>query len=386
MMARKSKVVLDLTNGIEFLLKKNKVDYLVGTGAISQSGKVTVTPAKKGAKKQVLKTENIVIATGSESTPLAGVDVDEKQIVSSTGALELTKVPKSMIVIGAGVIGLELGSVWRRLGSEVTVIEFLGHILPGMDGEVSKQAQRILAKQGIAFKLSTKVTGAKTAKAGVALTAEPVAGGKAETIKADVVLVAVGRRPYTEGLGLEKIGVKLDNRGRIDVDHEFQTNVAGIFAIGDVIHGPMLAHKAEEDGVAVAELIAGQAGHVDYDKVPGIVYTWPEIAAVGKTEEQLKEAGTAYKVGKFPFSANSRARANGDSEGFVKIIADAKTDQVLGVHIVGPLAGDLIQEAVLAMEFGASAEDIARTCHGHPGNSEAVKEAAMAVAGRAIHM
>jgi len=255
-----------------------------------------------------------------------------------------------------------------------------------MDGEVSKQAQRILAKQGIAFKLSTKVTGAKAAKAGVSLTAEPVAGGKAETIKADVVLVAVGRRPYTEGLGLEKIGVKLDNRGRIDVDHEFQTNVAGIFAIGDVIHGPMLAHKAEEDGVAVAELIAGQAGHVDYDKVPGIVYTWPEIAAVGKTEEQLKEAGTAYKVGKFPFSANSRARANGDSEGFVKIIADAKTDQVLGVHIVGPLAGDLIQEAVLAMEFGASAEDIARTCHGHPGNSEAVKEAAMAVAGRAIHM
>jgi dihydrolipoamide dehydrogenase len=386
MMARKSKVVLDLTNGIEFLLKKNKVDYLIGTGAVGEGGRVTVTPAKKGAKKQVLKTENIVIATGSESTPLAGVDVDEKQIVSSTGGLELTKVPKSMIVIGAGVIGLELGSVWRRLGSEVTVIEFLGHILPGMDGEVSKQAQRILAKQGIAFKLSTKVTGAKAAKAGVSLTAEPVAGGKAETIKADVVLVAVGRRPYTEGLGLEKIGVKLDNRGRIDVDHEFQTNVAGIFAIGDVIHGPMLAHKAEEDGVAVAELIAGQAGHVDYDKVPGIVYTWPEIAAVGKTEEQLKEAGTAYKVGKFPFSANSRARANGDSEGFVKIIADAKTDQVLGVHIVGPLAGDLIQEAVLAMEFGASAEDIARTCHGHPGNSEAVKEAAMAVAGRAIHM
>ncbi len=386
MMARKSKVVVDLTKGIEFLLKKNKVDYLIGTGAIGEGGQVTVTPAQKGAKKQVLKTENIVIGTGSESTPLAGVDVDEKQIVSSTGALELTKVPKSMIVIGAGVIGLELGSVWRRLGSEVTVIEFLGHILPGMDGEVSKQAQRILAKQGIAFKLSTKVTGAKASKAGVVLTAEPVAGGKAETIKADVVLVAVGRRPYTAGLGLEKVGVKLDNRGRIDVDHDFQTNVAGIFAIGDVIHGPMLAHKAEEDGVAVAELIAGQAGHVDYDKVPGIVYTWPEIAAVGKTEEQLKEAGTAYKVGKFPFSANSRARANGDSEGFVKILADAKTDRVLGVHIVGPLAGDLIQEAVLAMEFGASAEDIARTCHGHPGNSEAVKEAAMAVAGRAIHM
>jgi dihydrolipoamide dehydrogenase len=385
MMARKLKVVDDLTKGIEFLLKKNKVDYLIGTGAITAADQVTVTPAKGGGS-QVLKAENIIIATGSESTPLKGVDVDEKRIVSSTGALSLSEVPKHLVVIGAGVIGLELGSVWRRLGAEVTVVEFLDRILPGMDGELAKQAQRILVKQGLTFKLSTKVTGAKAAKDGVSLTAEPVKGGAAETIKADAVLVAVGRRAYTAGLGLDKVGVKLDERGRVIVDHDFQSNVAGIFAIGDVIAGPMLAHKAEEDGVACAEIIAGQAGHVDYDKVPGIVYTWPEIAGVGKTEEQLKEAGVAYKAGKFPFTANSRAKVNGDTDGFVKILADAKTDRILGAHIVGPSAGDLIQEIVVAMEFGGSAEDVARTCHGHPGTAEAVKEAALAVAGRAIHV
>ena len=385
MMARKVAVVDDLTKGIEFLMKKNKIDYIVGTGTIEAADKVTVA-LNDGKGRKTLACDNIVIATGSESTPLAGVEVDEKRIVTSTGGLSLAKVPGHLIVIGAGVIGLELGSVWRRLGAKVTVIEFLDRILPGMDGELAKQSQRILAKQGLAFKLSTKVTGAKAGKDGVTLAAEPVAGGKAETIAADVVLLAVGRRPYTKGLGLEKVGVKLDNRGRVAVDRDFQTNVAGIFAIGDVIHGPMLAHKAEEDGVAVAELIAGQAGHVDYDRVPGIVYTWPEIAAVGKTEEQLKDAGVAYKAGKFPFTANSRARVNGDVDGFVKVLADAKTDRILGVHIVGPSAGDLIQEAVVAMELGGSAEDLARTCHGHPGTSEAVKEAALAVAGRAIHI
>jgi dihydrolipoamide dehydrogenase len=385
MMGRKDQVVTDLTKGIEFLFKKNKVDYVIGTGVITAADTVTVTPPKDG-KAQVLKAENIIIATGSEPTPLKGVDVDEKSIVTSTGALSLAKVPKHLVVIGAGVIGLELGSVWRRLGAEVTVVEFLDRILPGMDGELAKQSQRILTKQGLAFKLATKVTGAKTAKDGVTLTAEPVKGGKAEEIKADVVLVAVGRRAFTGGLGLDKVGVKTDERGRVVVDHDFQTNVAGIFAIGDVIAGPMLAHKAEEDGVACAEIIAGQAGHVDYDKVPGVVYTWPEIAGVGKTEEQLKEANVAYKAGKFPFSANSRARVNGDTEGFVKILADAKTDRILGCHIVGPSAGDLIQEVVVAMEFGGSAEDLARTSHGHPGTAEAVKEAAMAVAGRPIHI
>ncbi|MCP5372136.1 MAG: dihydrolipoyl dehydrogenase [Hyphomicrobiales bacterium] len=384
MLARKDKVVADLTKGIEFLFKKNKIDYLVGAGEITAADAVTVTP-NGGGKAQVLKAENILIATGSEVTPLPGVEIDEKRVVSSTGALALTQVPESLVVIGGGVIGLELGSVWRRLGAQVTVVEFLDNILPGMDGEVVKQMTRTLKKQGMAFKLATKVTGAKATRTAVTLTMEPRDGGAAETLKADVVLVAVGRRPYTAGLGLDKVGVEMDGRGFVKVDHDFQTNVPGVFAIGDVIGGAMLAHKAEDEGVAVAELLAGQSGHVNYDAIPGIVYTWPEVAAVGRTEEQLKAAGIAYNKGKHPFTANSRARANADTDGFVKILADAETDAVLGVHIVGPAAGDLIQEAVLAMEFGGSAEDIARTCHGHPGLAEAVKEAALDVAGRMIH-
>ena len=390
MMGRKEKVVGDLTQGIEFLMKKNKIDYHVGEGQIAGPGTVTVKPPKKGAKKQTLKTTNILIATGSDVAPLAGVTIDEKQIVSSTGALSLKTVPKTLAVIGAGIIGLELGSVWRRLGSEVTVIEFLDHIMPGMDGDLSKHMKRTLTKQGITFKLSTKVTAAKAAKGGVTLTAEPVdnkkGGGKKEKIKSDVVLVAIGRRPFTENLGLKKAGVEMDERGFILVDEDFQTNVEGIFAIGDVIGGLMLAHKAEDEGVVCAEIMAGQSGHIDYNAIPGIVYTWPEVAGVGKTEEQLKEAGTAYTVGKFPFTANSRARCIDDTDGFVKILADAATDAVLGCHIVGPQAGDLIQEVVVAMELSASAEDIARICHGHPGLSEAVKEAALAAGGRAIHM
>ncbi|NQU60813.1 MAG: dihydrolipoyl dehydrogenase [Rhodospirillales bacterium] len=389
MLGRKEKVVQDLTQGVEFLMKKNKVDYVIGEGQITQPGEVTVKPAKKGGKKQILKTQNIIIATGSDVAPLPGVAIDEKQIVSSTGALSLGQVPKNLVVVGAGVIGLELGSVWRRLGAKVTVVEFLDHILPGMDGDVSKQMKRTLSKQGMDFKLSTKVTGAKTAAkpgGGVTLTMEPVAGGKKETLKADVVLIAIGRRPFTGGLGLDKIGVEIDERGFVKVDEDFQTNVEGIFAIGDVIGGAMLAHKAEDEGVVCAEIMAGQSGHIDYNTIPGIVYTWPEAASVGKTEEQLKEAGVAFKAGKFPFTANSRARCNADTDGFVKILADATTDAVLGCHIVGPEAGDLIQEVVVAMELSASAEDIARICHGHPGLSEAVKEAALAVDGRAIHI
>ena len=384
MLGRKDAVVAELTKGIEFLLKKNKIDYVMGTGAITAPDTVTVTPAK--GKKRVLSAENILIATGSDSTPLAGVEIDEKRIVTSTGALKLKKVPKHLAVVGAGIIGLEMGSVWRRLGSKVTVIEFLDHILPGMDREVTKQTQRILAKQGLDFKLSCKVTGAKAAKGGVTLTVEQVDGGKPEKIKADVVLVSIGRRPYTEGLGLKKAGVEIDSHGFVKVDGDFQTNVAGVFAIGDVIGGAMLAHKAEDEGMAMAEIIAGQSGHVNYDAIPGVVYTWPEVAGLGKTEEQLKEAGVDYRVGKFPFAANSRARCNADSDGLVKILADAKTDRVLGVHIVGALAGDLIMEAVLAIELGASAEDIARTSHAHPAMGEAVREAALAVDRRTIHM
>jgi len=386
MMGRKEKVVDDLTKGIEFLMKKNKIDYIVGAGEITAKGEVTVKPLKKGARKQVLKTENIIIATGSDVTPLKGVTIDEKQIVSSTGALALPKVPKNLVVIGAGVIGLELGSVWRRLGAEVTVVEFLDVILPGMDAEVSKQMQRILNKQGLNFKMATKVTGAKAIRGGVNLTMEPRDGGKGETMKADVVLVAIGRRPYTEGLGLEAVGVTVDERGFIPVDEDFQTNVEGIFAIGDVIGGAMLAHKAEDEGVVCAEIMAGETGHIDHGSIPGIVYTHPEVAAAGKTEEQLKEAGIDYTAGKFPFSANSRARCNADAEGFVKILSDKATDKVLGCHIIGPAAGDLIQEVVNVMEFGGSAEDIARICHGHPGLPEAVKEAALAAGGRAIHI
>ncbi len=389
MMGRKDQVVQDLTQGIEFLMKKNKVDHVVGEGRITAPGEVTVKPAKsakKGAKKQTLKTENILIATGSDVTPLPGVKIDEKQIVSSTGALELKKVPETLAVVGAGVIGLELGSVWGRLGAKVTVVEFLDHILTGMDAEVSKQMQRILTKQDMDFKLSTKVTAAKTAKGGVTLSMESVEGGKKETLKADVVLVAIGRRPFTESLGLDKIGVEIDGHGFVKVDEDFQTNVEGVFAIGDVIGGAMLAHKAEDEGVVAVEIMAGQSGHIDYNAIPGVVYTWPEVANLGKTEEQLKEAGIEYNVGKFPFTANSRARCNADADGFVKILADAKTDAVLGCHIIGPEAGDLIQEVAVAMELSASAEDIARISHGHPGLSEAVKEAALAAGGRAIHI
>ena len=370
--------------GVEFLLKKNKVDVVFGVGTIVAAGKVAV----KGndGKDTTLETKAIVIATGSDVTPLPGVAIDEKRIVSSTGALDLETVPKHLVVVGAGVIGLELGSVWRRLGSKVTVVEYLDRILPGMDLEVAKQFQRILAKQGMAFRLSSKVAGVETTGEGVTVTVEPAAGGDKQVIEADVVLVAIGRWPYTEGLGLAEAGVALDGRGRVVIDQHFATNVPGIYAIGDVVAGPMLAHKAEDEGVAVAEILAGQAGHVNYDAIPGVVYTYPEVAAVGKTEEELKEAGVAYKVGKFPFLANGRAKVNRTTDGFVKILADAKTDRVLGVHIIGPTAGEMIHEAVVALEFGASAEDIARSTHAHPTLSEAVKEAAMAVDGRAIHM
>ncbi len=386
MMKRKDDVVSGLTKGIEGLFAKNKVDYIKGHGVVLGAGEVAVKPVDKKGSPESLKTKNILIATGSEVTPLPGVKIDEKKIVSSTGALALGKVPKKLAVIGGGVIGLELGSVWRRLGADVTVIEFLDGIIPGQDGEIRKQFQKILEKQGIKFKLSTKVTGAKTTQKGVTLTAEPSAGGKSEKIEADIVLVAIGRKPHTDNLGLKESGVELDERGRIKVDGRFETNVKGVFAIGDVIAGPMLAHKAEEDGVAAVEIMAGQAGHVDYDMVPGVIYTMPEVAAVGKTEEQLKEADVAYNIGKFPFMANSRARATGQAEGFVKILADKQSDKVLGVHIIGPQAGTMIAEAVTAMEFSASAEDIARICHSHPDLNEAIKEAALAVDKRAVHI
>jgi dihydrolipoamide dehydrogenase len=384
MMGHKDKVVTANTKGVEFLFKKNKVDRLEGEGRIAGAGNVVVKG--KDGKETSYKTKSIVIATGSDSMPLKGVEVDEQRIVSSTGALSLPDVPKRLVVIGGGYIGLEMGSVWQRLGSQVTVVEFLDRILPGMDGEVSSQMQRILAKQGMTFKLGTKVTAAKPTNKGVTLSLEPAKGGAGETLEADVVLLSIGRRAYTTGLGLKESGVAVDERGRVVTNAHFQTNVPGIYAIGDVIAGPMLAHKAEDEGVAVAELIAGQAGHVNYDAIPGVVYTWPEAATVGKTEEQIREAGTKYKVGKFPFTANGRARAMNETDGFVKILSDAATDKVLGVHIVGPDAGHLIAEVVLAMEFGASAEDIARTCHAHPTLSEAVKEAALAVDGRAIHI
>jgi dihydrolipoamide dehydrogenase len=383
MMARKRKVVGDNTKGVEFLFKKHKIVHVVGEGRIAGAGRVTVR-GTDGERELLAK--SIVIATGSEVTPLPGVEIDEKSIVSSTGALELSETPQHLAVIGAGIIGLELGSVWRRLGAEVTVIEFLDRALPFHDGEISRQAQRILERQGLKFRLGTKVVSAKNGKGAVTLTVEPAKGGERQEVTADVVLVAIGRRPYTDGLGAKEAGVEIDNRGFIKVDGQFRTTVAGIYAIGDVIGGAMLAHKAEDEGVALAELLAGQAGHVNYEAIPAVVYTWPEIANVGKTEEQLKAEGVAYKVGKFPFSANSRARANADTDGFVKIIADAKTDRVLGAHIIGPSAGELIAEIVLGIEFAAAAEDIARTCHAHPGLGEAVKEAALAVAGRTINL
>jgi len=370
--------------GVEFLMKKNKIDVLTGWGKILGTGKVQVT-GNDGASHTV-ETKNIVIATGSDIARLKGIEIDEKRIVSSTGALSLEKVPGKLLVVGAGVIGLELGSVWRRLGAQVTVVEFLDRILPGMDGEVAKQFQRILEKQGFAFKLGAKVTGVDTSGATLKARIEPAAGGAAETIEADVVLVAIGRVPYTEGLGLQEAGVALDNRGRVQIDHHFATNVPGVYAIGDVIAGPMLAHKAEDEAVAVAEILAGQAGHVNYDVIPGVVYTTPEVSSVGKTEEELKQAGVAYTVGKFPFTANGRSKVNQTTEGFVKVLADAKTDRVLGVHIIGREAGEMIHEAAVLMEFGGSAEDLARTCHAHPTRSEAIKEAALAVGKRAIHM
>ena len=384
MMSRKDKIVGDLTKGIEFLFKKNKVDYVLGRGHIDAPGKVSVTEGQDAGK--VLETANIIIATGSESTPLPGIDVDEKTIVTSTGALEFDKVPKHLVVIGGGVIGLELGSVWSRLGAEVTVVEFLDRITPGMDKEVSKTFQRILTKQGMTFKMKTKVTGAAKSKSGVDLTMEPAAGGDPETLSCDKVLLCIGRRPYTEGLGLDALGVERDKRGVIQVDAHYKTNVDGIYAIGDCIPGAMLAHKAEDEGVVLAEILAGQKPHINYDAIPGVIYTWPEVADVGATEERLKEEGRAYKAGKFPFSANSRGRANDATDGFVKILADAETDKVLGAHIIGPGAGDLIHEIVTIMEFGGSAEDVARTCHAHPTYSEAVKEAALAVDARPIHM
>jgi dihydrolipoamide dehydrogenase len=379
MQARKLEVVSANVKGVEFLFKKNKVTWLKGAAKLAGAGQVDVDGTPYGAK-------HIVIATGSESVPLPGVVVDEKRIVSSTGALELDRVPAHLVVIGGGYIGLELGSVWKRLGADVTVVEFLDRLVPGMDGEVGKAFERILAKQGLKFRLGTKVTGAQAGDDGVMLTLEKAAGGAPETLAADVVLVAIGRRPYTAGLGLEEAGIAIDPRGFVTTDAHYATNQAGIYAIGDVTRGPLLAHKAEEEGVALAEILAGQAGHVNYGVIPGVVYTWPEVASIGATEEQLKQDGVAYTVGKFPFTANGRARAIGYTDGFVKILADKTTDRILGAHIIGPDAGGLIAELATAMEFGASAEDVSRISHAHPSLSEAVKEAALAVEGRALHI
>jgi len=386
MQAHRTKVVKQNTDGLVFLMKKNKIDTYQGTGRIAGAGKVSV--ALEGGKEETLEAKNIVIATGSDVAGIPGVDVkfDEKVIVSSTGALEFEKVPASLVVVGGGVIGLELGSVWARLGSRVTVVEYLDTILGGMDGEVAKQYQRMLAKQGLEFRLGAKVTGVAKAKKGATVTFEPVKGGAAETIEADAVLVATGRKPYTDGLGLKEAGVEMDERGRVKTDGHGRTNVSGVWAIGDVIAGPMLAHKAEDEGVAVAETIAGQAGHVNYGVIPSVVYTSPEIASVGKTEEELKKAGVDYKVGKFPFSANGRARAMLQTDGFVKILADKATDRVLGGHIVGFGAGEMIHEIAVLMEFAGSSEDLARTCHAHPTMSESVKEAALATFAKPIHM
>jgi len=379
MQARKAEVVGANVKGVEFLFKKNKVTWLKGTGRI-------VNPTTVEVAGQAYTAKNIVIATGSESIPLNGIAVDETRIVTSTGALELSQVPEHLLVIGGGVIGLELGSVWGRLGAKVTVVEYLDRITPGMDNELGKAFERVLAKQGFKFKLKSKVTAAVADATGVNVTIEPAAGGAAETLRADVVLLAIGRRPHVEGLGLAEVGVALDERGRVKTDAHYATSVPGIYAIGDAIAGAMLAHKAEDEGVALAEQLAGQKPHINYNAIPSVVYTWPELASVGETEEQLKARGQAYKIGKFPFTANGRARAMGDMDGFVKILADARTDAVLGGHIIGPDAGTLIAEVAMAIEFGASAEDVARTCHAHPTLSEAVKEAALAVDGRALHI
>jgi dihydrolipoamide dehydrogenase len=385
MMARKDKVVAENTRGVAFLFRKNKIEHVKGAAKLVAANRVEVT-AGDGAARTLEAAKAIIIATGSDSMPLPGVAIDEQVILSSTGALTLPKVPAHLVVVGGGYIGLEMGSVWRRLGSEVTVIEFLDRITPTMDAEIGAALQRSLQKQGFTFRLGTKVVAAQRNGSGANLSLEPAQGGAREEIKADAVLVSIGRRPYTDGLGLEAVGVQRDNKGRITVDGRFATNVAGIYAIGDVIAGPMLAHKASEEGVVLVEMLAGQRSQMDYDAVPAVIYTWPEVASVGKTEEGLKAAGIAYKTGKFPFSANPRARANGDTEGFVKILAEASNDRVRGVHIIGPDAGTMIAEVVLAIEFGASAEDIARTCHAHPTLNEAVKEAALAVDGRAIHI
>jgi len=384
MMKFKGEGVEGNVKGVDFLFKKNKVESFRGKGRIVAPGKVEVGAGN--GKAQTIEAKAIVIATGSDVAKLPGIDIDEKRIVSSTGALELAKVPERLLVVGAGVIGLELGSVWRRLGAKVEVVEFLDRILPGMDNEIARQFQRLQEKQGVKFRLGSKVTGVDAKGKTLKATVEPAAGGKSETVEADVVLVAIGRVPYTEGLGLAEASVELDNKKRIVVDEHYQTNVPGIFAIGDVIAGPMLAHKAEDEGVAVAEILAGQAGHVNYGAIPSVIYTYPEVASVGQTEEELKQAGVAYRAGKFPFTANGRAKVNKTTDGFVKILADEATDRLLGVHIIGADAGTLIAEVTLALEFGASAEDIARTCHAHPTTSEAVKEAALAVGGRAIHM
>jgi dihydrolipoamide dehydrogenase len=383
MMAFKQEAIDGNTKGIDFLFKKNKITAHRGTARIVKAGEVEVS-GEAGAK-ETLQAKSIVIATGSDAARLKGIDIDEKQIVTSTGALSFEKVPKHLVVVGAGVIGLELGSVWRRLGANVTVVEYFDRILPGMDLELAKQFQRLLAKQGLAFKLSSKVSGAEKRPTAVQVSVEGSEGGTVERLEADAVLIAIGRVPYTEGLGLDEAGIRRDEKGRIAVDEHFRTSVQGVYAIGDVIKGPMLAHKAEDEGVAVAELIAGQAGHVNYDVIPSVVYTSPEVAAVGQTEDELKQQGVAYKAGKFPFLANGRAKANQTTDGFVKVLADAKSDRVLGVHIVGPLAGELIHECAVLMEFGGSSEDLARTCHAHPTLSEAVKEAALAVEGRTIH-
>ena len=385
MLGFKAEGVKGNVDGVAYLLKKNKIDAFHGLGRIPAPGQVEVVGPDGTA--QSLATKNVVIATGSDIARLPGIEIDEKTIVSSTGALELEKVPGKMLVIGAGVIGLELGSVWRRLGAEVHVVEFLDRILPGMDGEVAKQFQRILQKQGMTFQLGSKVTAvANNVGGGHQITIEPAAGGDAQVVDADVVLVCIGRVPFTEGLGLEALGVEMAGRGMVAVDEHFQTNVPGLFAIGDVIRGPMLAHKAEDEGVALAEILAGQAGHVNYNVIPNVIYTAPEVASVGRTEEELKEAGIAYTTGKFPFTANGRAKVNKTTDGFVKVLADATTDRILGVHIIGPHAGEIIAEAAVIMEFGGASEDLARTCHAHPTLTEAVKEAALAVEKRALHM
>ena len=383
MMSNKNKSVQVLTKGVEFLFKKNKVTYFKGKGVLFSKNDIVVYESNN--KRINIKAKNIVIATGSDVAPLPGVNIDEKNIVSSTGALSFEKVPKKLAIIGGGYIGLEMGSVWSRLGSEVTVIEYLEYITPGMDREISNEFQKILTKQGIKFKMGSKVDSVKNKGSLVSIKYTNVKSAKEETVEVDKVLVSVGRKPYTEGLNLTKVGVKKDNKGRIEVNNKLQTSINNIYAIGDVIKGPMLAHKAEEEGIAVAEILAGQAGHVNYDVIPGVVYTSPEVATVGQTEEQLKEKNASYKVGKFPFLANSRAKVNNETDGFVKILADSKTDKVLGVHIIGPHCGDMIAEMALAMEFGASSEDIARTCHAHPTHTEAIKEAALAVDKRPIH-